>query len=143
MRRYGAHEIAIRINKYRRLSFVILKRLLWMLLQKKYMFFSFCRHCLKLFILFCLCNLVNRENCKCLLVSLLLGVLSEYTRARLMSLAYLVGEPVCRGRKEKQTKTLFQNQIHHVHLQVYHQIVTKNWHDHIRIYSKCMHQGTF
>jgi hypothetical protein len=43
-----------------------------------------------------------------------------------MSLAYLVGEPVCRGRKEKQTKTLFQNQIHHVHLQVYHQIVTKN-----------------
>jgi len=33
----------------------------------------------------------------------------------LMSLAYLVGEPVDREKKERKTKIIFQNLIHHHH----------------------------
>ena len=41
-----------------------------------------------------------------------------------MSHAYFVDEPVCLERKSKKNKkTTFQNQIHHVYRQIYHQVM--------------------
>lgn len=40
----------------------------------------------------------------------------------LKSLAYLVGEPVCRGKKERRKRTMFQ---HLVHRAVHHQLITE------------------